>query len=209
MLEAERRDLVRYARRLHGDRLTTSTSGNISARSGDLVAITPSAVDYDELTPETIGVHRLDGSPVDAPLTPSTEFPFHLAIYESTDASAIVHTHPLHATVLSTLVDELPPIHYLLALFGGPPRTAPYATFGSDELASSITTALKDRSAVLLANHGAITTGATLKDAYTKALYLEWICELVVKATLLGTPRLLPSDELDLVAERLTRYRRR
>jgi L-fuculose-phosphate aldolase len=207
LLGPERRAVLAHALRLQLDRLTTSTSGNLSARRGDLIAITPSGTDYAALTPETIGVHRVDGTPVDAPLAPSTEAPFHLAIYASTPARAVVHTHPLHATVLSTLLDELPPIHYLMALFGGPPRVAPYATFGSQQLAEGVVEALGDRSAVLLANHGAITTGTTLKQAYTNALYLEWMCELVVKARLLGEPRLLSPEELAVVAERLQGYR--
>lgn len=208
LLGAERREIVRIARRMDADRLTISTSGNLSIRAGDLVAITPSGVDAAALRPETVGVHRLDGTAVDAPLAPSSELPFHLAIYAQSDASAAVHTHSLHATAVSTLVDELPAIHYLLGLFGGPVRTAPYATFGSDELAAHLTRALKGRHGALLANHGAVTTGGTLAEAYTRALYLEWLCELYVTASVAGDPRLVPADELDRIVGRLDRYRR-
>jgi L-fuculose-phosphate aldolase len=208
LLGSERREIVRLARQMHADGVTTSTSGNLSARAGHLVAITPTGVDPAALRPEGIGVHRLDGAPVDAPLRPSSEFPFHLAIYASTAAAAVVHTHSLHATVLSTLVDELPPIHYLLGLFGGSVRTVAYAPFGSDELARHITEGLQGRQAVLLANHGAVTTGRTLTEAYTRSLYLEWLCELFYKAQLMGHPRLVPTEEIERMVTRLDTYRR-
>ena len=206
LLGPRRRELVRWAQRLQADGLATGTSGNLSARSSGLVAITPSGVPYEDLTAERVGVHRLDGTPVDAPLAPSTELPLHLAVYRASDAAAVVHTHSLHAAVLSTLVDELPPLHYLLALFGGAPRTAPYAPYGSPELAAGVAAALEGRSAALLANHGAVTTGRSVKEAYAAALQLEWQCELVVKARLLGEPRRLPDGELERLAARLREY---
>src|SRR5690606_29098541 len=93
VLGKERRETVSYAQRLRRDRLAVGTSGNISIRSGDLVAVTPSGVDYDELTADKVGVHRLDGTPVEARLAPTTEMPMHLAVYQRTTARAIVHTH--------------------------------------------------------------------------------------------------------------------
>jgi L-fuculose-phosphate aldolase len=108
-LEEERRQVADHCRRMRADGLVVGTSGNISVRSGELIAVSPSGLDYDALTPERVGVHRLDGSPVDAPLRPTTELPMHLAVYDRTDARAIVHTHSTSATVLSTLVAEVPP----------------------------------------------------------------------------------------------------
>ena len=130
-LEEERRQVADTCRRMRAEGLVVGTSGNVSVRSGDLVAVSPSGIAYEVLTPEMVGVHRLDGSPVDAPQKPTTEMPMHLAIYARTpEARAIVHTHSTSATVLSTLVDEVPPIHYLIALFGGPVRVAEYVTSG-------------------------------------------------------------------------------
>jgi L-fuculose-phosphate aldolase len=205
-LEEERRQVADHCRKMRADGLVVGTSGNVSVRSGELIAVSPSGLDYDELTPELVGVHRRDGSPVDAPLRPTTEMPMHLAVYDRTDARAIVHTHSTSATVLSTLVDEVPPIHYLIAMFGGPVRVAPYATYGTDELAAGMIAALQGRTACLLGNHGAVTYGPTLAGAYSQAVYLEWICELYLRASAGGEPRLLPPEEIEHVRRKLTTY---
>jgi L-fuculose-phosphate aldolase len=205
-LEEERRQVADHCRKMRADGLVVGTSGNVSVRSGELIAVSPSGLDYDELTPELVGVHRRDGSPVDAPLRPTTEMPMHLAVYDRTDARAIVHTHSTSATVLSTLVDEVPPIHYLIAMFGGPVRVAPYATYGTDELAAGMIEALQGRTACLLGNHGAVTYGPTLAGAYSQAVYLEWICELYLRASAGGEPRLLPPEEIERVRRKLTTY---
>jgi L-fuculose-phosphate aldolase len=191
---------------MSADGLVVGTSGNVSVRVGDLVAVSPSGLSYDSMTPATVGVHRIDGSPVDAPLRPTSEMPMHLAVYARTDARAIVHTHSTSATVLSTLVDEVPPIHYQIAMFGGPVRVASYATYGTDELASAMVTALEDRTACLLGNHGAITYANTLDAAYSQALYLEWICEVYLRASAAGEPRILPPEEIETVRRKLTTY---
>jgi L-fuculose-phosphate aldolase len=208
LLEQERRQVVAYCRRLRPDRLVVATSGNVSVRSGDLVAVTPSGVDYDELAPEQVGVHQLDGAPVEAPLEPTTELPMHLAVYGKTGALAIVHTHSTAATAVSTLVDELPPIHYLIALFGGPVRVAPYATYGTDDLAAGVVRALADRTACLLGNHGAVTVGDTIGRAYTNAVYLEWLCEVWLAASAHGQPQLLPPEEIARVWHKIAGYGR-
>jgi L-fuculose-phosphate aldolase len=205
-LEEERREVADHCRRMRADRLVVGTSGNISVRRGDLIAVSPSGLDYDAMTPDLVGVHRLDGTPVDAPLRPTTELPVHVAIYGHTDARAVVHTHSTSATVLSTLLDEVPPIHYLIAMFGGPVRVAPYATYGTPELAENMIGALRGRTACLLANHGAITYADTVAAAYAQAVYLEWICEVHLKATGMGEPRLLPAEEIERVRRKLASY---
>jgi L-fuculose-phosphate aldolase len=205
-LEEERRQVVDHCQKMRADGLVVGTSGNVSVRSGDLVAVSPSGLDYDAMTPELVGVHRLDGEPVDAPLRPTTEMPMHLAVYGHTDARAIVHTHSTSATVLSTLVDEVPPIHYLIAMFGGPVRVASYATYGTPELADSMIRALDGRTACLLGNHGAVTYAGTLAAAYSQAVYLEWICEVYLRASAGGTARLLPPEEIERVRLKLSSY---
>ncbi len=206
MLREERRQVVEYCQKMRADGLVVGTSGNISVRSGDLIAVSPSGLDYDEMTPALVGVHRLDGEAVEAPLLPTSEMPMHLAIYGRTGARAIVHTHSTAATVLSTLVEEVPPIHYLIAKFGGTVRVSPYATYGTPELAAVMITALEGRTACLLGNHGAITYAGTLTEAYSKAAYLEWICELTLRARAAGSPRLLPDKEIERVRRKLATY---
>lgn len=205
-LEEERRQVARHCAKMLADGLVVGTSGNISVRRGDLVAVSPSGLDYGDLTPELVGVHRLDGTPVDAPLKPTSEMPMHLAVYDRTGARAVVHTHSTAATVLSALVDEVPPVHYLIAMFGGPVRVAPYATYGTPELAENMIGALRDRTACLLGNHGAVTYAGTLAAAYSQAVYLEWICEVYLRARGVGEPRSIPPEEIERVRRRLASY---
>lgn len=206
LLETQRREIIDHCLKMAAEDLTVGTSGNISVRVGDLVAITPSGVDYDALTPELISVIDLDGTVVEGERKPSTEVPMHLLVYRETDATAVIHTHPVYATVVSTLLDETPCIHYMLALHGGPVRVAPYAPFGTDELAEHIRTAMADRYAVLLQNHGATTWGDSLHSAFSRSLYLEWVCRVWVTARQIGDPRILTSGEMDVVMDKLGSY---
>jgi L-fuculose-phosphate aldolase len=186
--------------------LVIGTAGNVSARAGDLVAVSPSAVDYAALSAELIGVHRLDGSCVQAPLEPSSELPMHLSVYAATSAAAIVHTHSPAATAVASVADELPAVHYYVAMFGGPVAVAPYATYGSDELADHVTAGLRGRTACLMANHGAVITGPDLATAYAGAVCLEWLCDVYLRAAAAGRPRLLPAAEIDRVVRKLASY---
>lgn len=206
LLAAERQLLLRYAVQLVADGLAQGTAGNLSTRAGELVAITPSGIDCAQLDASGICVVGVEGKPIEAKHTPSTELPMHLGVYHQTVARAVVHTHSPYATTLSTLVSEVPPIHYLMAALGGPVRVAPYATPGSEELAVSVARGLEGRSAVLLQNHGAITVGDSVQEAYSRSLLLEWLATLYYRARLLGEPRLLSEAEIARVAGILRGY---
>jgi L-fuculose-phosphate aldolase len=207
LLEEARAEVAATCRELRASGLVVGTAGNVSVRVGDLVAVSPSGLDYARLTPELVGVHRTDGSAVDAPLAPSSELPLHLAVYAAGRATAVVHTHAPASTALSTVVDEVPASHYYVALFGGPVPVAPYATYGSAELAANAVAALADRSAALLANHGAVVTAAALPKALELAGYLEYVCDQHLRALSTGLPvRTLPAAELDRVTARLAGY---
>ena len=207
LLPDARAAIVTTCRELSRAGLVVGTAGNVSVREGDLVAVTPSGLRYAELTPDLVGVHRLDGVAVEAPLAPTSELPLHLAIYAARpEVSAVVHTHSPAATALSTLVDEVPAVHYYMAMFGGPVRVAPYATYGTDELARNVIQALHERTACLMGNHGAVTVGRDLKTAHDKSGYLEWLCDVYLRASSAGAPRLLPPVELAAVAEKLAGY---
>jgi L-fuculose-phosphate aldolase len=209
LLGEVRAEVAAVCCRLAAEGLVVGTAGNVSARSGGLVAITPSGLDYQALTAGLVGVHRLDGPAVEAPLEPSTELPLHLGVYAETGATAIVHTHSPAATAVSALVDEVPPIHYQVAAFGGPVAVAPYATYGTPELAAGVVRALAGRTACLIANHGAVTIGPDLKTAYTGAVVLEWLCDVYLRAAAAGNPRLLPPDEIDRVVRKFAGYGQR
>jgi L-fuculose-phosphate aldolase len=207
LLPDAREAIVTTCQDLAGAGLVVGTAGNVSIREGDLVAVTPSGVRYADMTAELVGVHRLDGTAVEAPLNPTSELPLHLAIYQSRpETGAVVHTHSPAATALSTLVQEIPPVHYYAALFGGPVRVAPYATYGTDELAGNVVDALRDRTGCLMGNHGAVTVGPDLATAHEKSVYLEWLCDVYLRASAAGTPRLLAPDEIDAVAVKLAGY---
>jgi L-fuculose-phosphate aldolase len=206
LLGPTREDVAACARRLTATGLVVGTAGNVSARWGDLVAITPSGLDYDAMTAEHVGVHDLAGADVEAPLRPSSELPLHLAVYGGTDAAAIVHTHSPAATAVSTVVTDVPAVHYYLAMFGDGVRVAPYAPFGTAELAANAVEALRGRRGALLANHGAVTVGPTLKVALELAVMLEWICDVYLRAAAAGTPALLSADELRQARGALAAY---
>lgn len=206
LLSDERAAITAYARRMVSDGLVVGTSGNLSVRSGDLAAVTPSGLDYDKLTPELVTVCDLDGRVVDGSLAPTSELPMHLAVYANTPHTAVVHTHSTAATVVSSLVDELPSVHYLVALFGGPVRVADYATFGTERLAENMIKALDGRTGCILGNHGTITVGAELAKAYSLNVYLEWLCEVWLRASTAGTPRLLPPEEIQRAIEKFATY---
>jgi L-fuculose-phosphate aldolase len=208
ILDSARADVAAACRRLRRDGLAVGTAGNVSVRVGDLMAISPSGVDYDDLIPELVGVHHVaDGAPVDAPLEPSSELPLHLAIYARHAVNSVVHTHAAASTAASLVLDVLPASHYYTALFGGPVRVAPYATFGSAALASAGADALDGRAAAILANHGAVTVGADLRAAYERAAYLEYVCDAHLRAVSTGLPvRTLPDTEIGNVVRRLETY---
>ena len=210
MLLSQARNIVaRTCRELTSAGLVVGTSGNVSARAGDLVAVSPTGVDYAELTASMVGVHRLDGTPVEAELRPTSELPLHLAVYAATGTNAIVNTHSAAAAALSSIAEELPAVHYQVAMFGGPLRVAAYATYGTAELAANVVAALDGRTACLMANHGAVVTASDLAAALTGSRQLEWLCDVYLRAITAGSPRILPDQEVAVAAEKLARYGQR
>lgn len=200
--------VVATARRTAAEGLVVGTSGNVSARVGDTVLVTPSGVPYERLGPEdAVGVDP-EGNQILGELAPTSELPLHLAVYRNTGAAAVVHTHAVHATAVSALVTEVPSVHYAAALIGGPVRVAPYARYGTAELAENMLTALRDRTGCLLANHGTVTHGATLDEAYDRTAQLEWLCRVWLTASSVPgrSPALLTPDQLDEVGEALKGY---
>lgn len=198
--------VVAACQALSAQGLVVGTAGNVSVRVGDHVVISPSGVPYADLAPADVGVHDLTGAPVDARLDPSSELPLHLAVYAATTHTALVHTHAPASTALSTVVTQVPPSHYYCVMFGGPVRVAPYARFGSDELARHVVDALADRTAALMANHGALVVGADLATVMAQLPYLEYLCDVQLRAGACGNPHLLSAEELADAAAAMRGY---
>lgn len=188
LLEKERRDVVETCLFMQSNGLIVGTAGNVSIRVDDKVAISPSGVPYETMTAEDVVVFSMDGERVDGILEPSSELPLHLSVYRETAAKAVTHNHAPASTALGLVVDEIPPSHYYSAMLGGIIRVAPYAEFGTDELARNVTEALKDRSGALMKNHGAITIGPTVKKAAGLLPILEYVCEIHLRAMATGAP---------------------
>lgn len=198
--------VVEWCRRMAADGLVVGTSGNVSIRDGDRIAVSPTGLSYETIMPDDVCIVDPSGRPIEGTRRPTSELPMHLAAYRATGAGAVVHTHSAAATAVSALVAVLPNIHYAVAQFGGPIRVAPYATYGTDDLARSVEEALRDRTGCLLGNHGTLTVGATIEEAYAKAQYLEWLCDVWLRAKAVGEPRLLDDAEIARVAKKLRSY---
>ncbi|MDO5034612.1 MAG: class II aldolase/adducin family protein [Actinomycetaceae bacterium] len=207
LLEQTRQEIVSICLFMQAEKLVVGTAGNVSVRVGDMVAISPSGVPYEEMTAEDVVVCDMEGNILDGRLKPSSELPLHLSVYKSTDALAITHNHASASTALGLVVDEIPTSHYYSAMFGGPIRVAPYAGFGSDQLALNVTRALEGRSGALMKNHGAITTGPTLKKAVDKLPILEYICDIHLRALATGLPiSLLSEEEMEDASKGIANY---
>ena len=190
------------ARRLAEEGLVVGTGGNVSGREGDLVAVTASGVVLAACTADDVTVVDLDGAVVSGALKPTSELELHLSAYAAVpDAAGCVHTHAPFSTAVACVLDELPVLHYQQLLLGGAVRVAPYATFGSPELASGVRAALDGRQAALMANHGSVAVGGSLDQAVDHALLLEWLAALHHRASALGTPRVLTDEQQAAVIE--------
>lgn len=192
---ATRAAVAAAARRLAAEGLLIGTAGNVSARVGDLVAVTATGAVLADATADEVSVVTLDGELVQGDLAPTSELGLHLMLLRRPDAGAVVHTHSPMATALSLVLDELPCVHYQQLALGGAVRVAPFDVFGSAGLATSVSTALAGKRAALMANHGSVALGADLAQALENALLLEWCCGLYWRAKAIGTPQALTEGQ--------------
>jgi L-fuculose-phosphate aldolase len=206
LLHDERRQVADACRRLGAEGLVLGTAGNVSARSGEHVAVSPTGAVLAELEVDAVTVVDLDGEVVAGELQPTSELELHLGVYRRFDSGAVVHTHSPMATAIACVLEELPCVHYGMLTLGGAVPVAPYATFGTPELAAAVLDALEGRTAALMANHGAITHAGDCAAAVELALLLEWACTVYWRASALGEPRTIDAEEqravLDAVARR-------
>lgn len=203
MTEELRTAVAAAARRLAAAGLLVGTAGNVSAvdRHSGLVAVTATGVVLADCRSDDVSVVDRAGALVEGGLAPTSELELHLAVLAATAAGAVVHTHAPHATAVGCVRESLPVLHYQQILLGGEIRVAPYATFGTRELADHVVAGIEGRRAVLMANHGAVTVGTSLDEAVENALLLEWCCALYQHATSMGTPRVLDDAQQAAVIE--------
>jgi len=209
ILSNERTAIVKFGNKMLAAGLTTGSGGNLSCynREKDLIAITPSGIEYPDMTPGDILVVSPDGTVVDGANTPSSETGFHLALYRTrTDINSVVHTHSTYATTFACLNREIPAVHYLVGFAGNKVPLAPYATFGTPELADAITSSIGDYNAVLLANHGLVAVGPTLLKAFNTAEEIELVARLCFQAESIGTPVILSDQEMERVINKFAHY---
>lgn len=197
------------AQRLYAQGINSHTSGNISVRWQDGYLITPSAINPDAMTANSIVFMRCDEE-ADIHHRASSEWQLHRDIYvKYPHIGSIVHTHSMCATVLSCLNVSIKPFHYMISAFGGEDvKCAPYALFGTKDLSDHICAALMDRNACLMQHHGAVAVGATLADAVTHAIELERLCEMYWRVMAIDVPQYLSAERMSEVKERFKSYGR-
>ena len=199
--------VVRTARQMNALGINRGKSGNVSARIDGGFLVTPSALPYDETDAEDIVAVGEQGA-ARGRRKPSSEWRFHRDIYAArSDAAAIVHTHSPFATTLACLDRGIPAFHYMVAVAGGGDiRCAPYATFGTQQLSDFAVQALDGRKACLLAHHGMIAIGESLKSALALAVEVETLAEMYWRALQIGEPRVLDEAEMREVLARFAEY---
>ena len=205
-----RREIVAVSRALDGAGLMPNKSGNVSCRVPGGFLITPSGVPYGQLDAGQVVELSADGNSVESGLRPSSEWRMHGAIYaQRPEVAAVVHTHSPRATALSCARLGIPAFHYMIALAGGSIRCMPYATFGTEELARNAVCGLDGRRAVLLANHGVVAVGASLREAHSVAFEVENLALQYLELRAAGLePVVLDDAELATVIDKFTDYGR-
>lgn len=209
LMKNEREQIVEYGKKLIDANLTKGTGGNLSIfnREKQLMAISPSGIDYFKIKPEDVVILDLEGNRVDGDKSPSSEYEMHRIFYENRrDIDAIIHTHTMYATTIACLNWELPPVHYMVALAGLNVRCAKYATYGTKELAENAFEAMKDRNAVLLANHGLLAGAKDLANAFNITEEIEYCAELYYRTKCIGEPVILSEEEMTLMLDKFKTY---
>ncbi len=208
-LAKERQLIVEFGKKLIDAELTTGSGGNLSIfnRQENLIAIKPTGIPYYSLTPEDVVVMTPEGEVVESDLLPSSEYRFHLALYEKRpNVNAVVHTHQVYATTIACLNIELPAVHYLIGSSGDKVPIAKYATYGTSELSENIIAAIGSYNACLMANHGIVTVGKTISNAFNTAEGIELVSRIYYQAKSMGDPVILSDEEMGRVCQKFTTY---
>ncbi len=189
--------------------INQGTSGNVSHRWKEGILITPSGIPYDRLKPDDIVyVPFADRNDHQGKHAPSSERDFHFDILKAKpEVNCVLHNHSPHATSMAIVGMAIPAHHYMVAVGGG--HTIPcaeYATFGTPELSANIIKALEGHTACLLANHGVVTVAADLDKALWLAVEVENLARQYILASQIGTPVILPPEEMDRIVDKFKSY---
>ena len=205
---ALRQHMAEVMRAMDDKGLNRGTSGNVSARCGEAMLVTPSGVPPERLSGEQMVLVQPDGSTPEGGLRPSSEWRMHQQILiRRPDANAVVHCHSRHATILACAGREIPSMHYMVAVGGGASvPVAPYATFGSVELAEAVVDTLDGRSAALMANHGQIVVARNLDAALAITEEIEEQAAVYWGTLAIGGPKLLSGEEMENILQRFRSY---
>lgn len=212
LMEKERLEIIKYGKKLVENNLTKGTGGNLSIfnRDKNIMAITPSGIDFFQIEPEDIVIMDLNGNKIEGDREPSSEWAMHKIFYENrNDIDAVIHAHTTYATVLGCLRWDLPATHYMIAVAGPTVRCAEYATYGSKELAVNAFEAMKDRKAAILANHGIIAGSNDLLNAFNIVEEIEYCSEIYYRAKSIGDPVILDDEEMLLMDKKFKTYGQR
>lgn len=204
-IHAIRQEMVATCRKMNESGINQGTAGNLSIRIDNGFLITPSSLPYDDMQAEDIVEMGFDGTYVGR--RPSSEWRFHRDILtQREDINVVLHCHSLYATTLACHHRTIPSFHYMTGVAGGNTiRCAGYATFGTQALSDNALTALEDRLACLLGQHGQISLGKDFAAALWLAIEVETLSRMYVQALTLGEPPILPDDEMERVIEQMRR----
>jgi L-fuculose-phosphate aldolase len=205
--KSERKEVAGFMRRLYRKGLTTTSGGNISLRVfDDIILLTPSATDKGRMRWKDVGIMSIIGENLTPDLKPSIEFALHLSIYrKNKDVAAVVHAHPVYASSFTAMKCKInTSLTAEARAICGEPRVIPYALMGTEELAELVSQNAVEADILLLENHGVLTTGATLLQAFDKLEVLENAAKMTLITEMTGKKRKLSNSRIRQI-ERLFR----
>lgn len=211
ILQNEREQVIEYGRKMIELGITVGTFGNVSMFNPEenLMAITPSGMDYYKIKPEDIVVLTPDGEKVDGDRKPSSEYDMHRIFYQRRPGiNAVIHTHSVYATTLACMHESIKPVHYVVAYAGADVPCIPYVQFGTYELAEAAFEAMgNDHNACLLGNHGLLSCGPTLSYTLDTAQQTEFLAQIYYNTLLAGKSVVMSDEDIQIVLGQFTSYR--
>tara|TARA_B100000963_G_scaffold322274_1_gene306213 strand:+ start:1199 stop:1849 length:651 start_codon:yes stop_codon:yes gene_type:complete len=209
----KKKALVKYIKLSSNIGLSPLRSGNMSIRhnrgreKGFLIS--PSGTTNKEIKVEDIVFTRENGSYQHKSKLPSSEWRLHRDLYKKENIDSVVHIHSKYAVIASCLYSKIPSFHYMIGLFGGESiRSADYATFGTKKLSENVIKAINKRTGCLISNHGQITIGRNIEEAFELSQELELLCEYYYRAKLLTKPKIISKSNMKKILEKFIDYKK-